>query len=51
MYTIQNTDAVKQMVSEGKVVGPGKGAFIRNVISNCVCFEAMLSFRYACDND
>jgi hypothetical protein len=27
MYTIQNTDAVKQMVSEGKVVGPRKGAF------------------------
>jgi hypothetical protein len=27
MYTIQNTDAVKQMVSEGKVVAPRKGAF------------------------
>jgi hypothetical protein len=29
MYTIQNTDAVKQMVSEGKVVAPRKGARTR----------------------
>ena len=28
MYAIQNTDAVKQMVSEGKVVGLRKGALV-----------------------
>jgi hypothetical protein len=29
----------------------GLNHIIRNVISNCVYFEAMLSFRDACDND
>ena len=28
MYAIQNTDAVKQMVSEGKVVGLREGALV-----------------------
>jgi hypothetical protein len=28
MYSIQDTDAVKQMVSEGKVVGLRKGALV-----------------------
>jgi len=28
MYAIQDTDAVKQMVSEGKVVGLRKGALV-----------------------
>ena len=28
MYTIQDTDAVKQLVSEGKVVGLRKGALV-----------------------
>jgi hypothetical protein len=42
MYAIQDTDAVKQMVSEGKVVGLRKGALVLSCFSSLYLFKIMV---------